>query len=332
MKKNILKLSIFLIIILSLTLASIVNGLQIKTNSTNTLKSTYQENEKSNDDGWYYLPSYQNYAPKGLPDFDQRGQKDWKSRFIIWSFCAPTSVSNIFWWFDSKHSDPNGYPGDGVDSYPLVRDLQSPGDAIPGPLSDDHNYNNVNSEITPAPKEKDSGELIDQVAWYVNQNNRQRKLRLNLWGGTQQKDLKSGVEQWIENAGLSDDYKVEEIKRPSFSYISEKLSENAGIVLLLRFIKPGVFPKLFPCFCGHYVSLAGVNQRDEYVAISDPYLNVMNPDPSPTDHNDASVVSHDIYKVESTPVGQWSASWQLPGYWFSGAFVTYALIITEVNY
>jgi hypothetical protein len=59
--------------------------------------------------GWYYLPAYPNYAPQGLPDFDQR-QDNWRSnegiwRFVggVWCFCGPTSLADIFWWFDSKH-------------------------------------------------------------------------------------------------------------------------------------------------------------------------------------------------------------------------------------
>ena len=82
---------------------------------------------------------------------------------------------------------------------------------------------------------------------------------------------------------------------------------------------------------GHYVSVAGVNQNDGYIALSDPYLNVQNPDPTPDEHRDAAVVSHDIYKIESTQPNVLKASWWCPGYGFTGGYVTYALVISEVN-
>ena len=44
---------------------------------------------------WYYLPSYPNYSPSGLPDFDQRQNSTWKRGFI-WSFCGPVALANIF--------------------------------------------------------------------------------------------------------------------------------------------------------------------------------------------------------------------------------------------
>ena len=312
-------------LVVSIFLFSSINA--IGTNLTNTNEET--NDIEVEDDGWYYLPAQPNYAPKGLPDFDQCSQDDWKSRGFIWSFCAPTSLADIFYWFDSKHSDPNGFPGDGFDNYSLVKNLNSTDTPNPGPLQDDHNFNNVNSNQTPSPYGQISGELIEQIAWYVNQNNRQGKLRFKFWGGTKQKDIFQGVNDWIRDAGLEDDYSVEQVQKPTFSYVCEKLKQDCGIVILFRFVKPAIFPRLFPVFCGHYVALAGVNQRDGYIAVSDPYLNVMNPEPTPQEHLNASVVSHDIYKVESLPHDQYHASWWAPGYWRFGGFVTYALIISE---
>ena len=73
-----------------------------------------------NNDDWYYLPGYPNYSPKGIPDFDQRQDSTWRTTFS-WAFCGPAALANIIWWFDSKNSDSNGYAGDGVDNYPLVK-------------------------------------------------------------------------------------------------------------------------------------------------------------------------------------------------------------------
>ena len=94
--------------------------------------------------GWYWKPSYPNYAPQGMPDFYQQ-QDRWKKispgpNGIIdspvsgddvyniaenciapgpdcylnstaagddveeWAFCGPVAVANCFWWFDSKYA------------------------------------------------------------------------------------------------------------------------------------------------------------------------------------------------------------------------------------
>jgi hypothetical protein len=52
------------------------------------------ENE-SGKDNWYWYPPYGNYASSGMPDFDQC-QDNWKNPSNgYWSFCGPTSLSNV---------------------------------------------------------------------------------------------------------------------------------------------------------------------------------------------------------------------------------------------
>ena len=98
-----------------------------------------------NNDDWFYYPSYENYSPNGMPDFDQRADNNWKDPMTNgYAFCGPTSVSNILWYIDSMYSDSNGTPGDGKDNFLMVKDFKAPSDPNPGPFSDDHNFNNVN--------------------------------------------------------------------------------------------------------------------------------------------------------------------------------------------
>ena len=78
-----------------------------------TIWSMYCDENNSyliNMDDWYFLPSYPNYSPNGLPDFDQRQDASWRTNFS-WSFCGPAALADILWWFDSKNSDPNGFAG-----------------------------------------------------------------------------------------------------------------------------------------------------------------------------------------------------------------------------
>jgi hypothetical protein len=290
-------------------------------------------------DGWYYLPAYPNYAPQGLPDFDQR-QDHWKAhqgiwRFVggLWSFCGPSSLAEIFWWFDSKHEDPNGYPGDGTSSYPLVEDLQALGIPTPGPSSDDHNFNNVNDVSTPWRDGRGAKELIEQLAWYCNSDFCRYPFIRGIFG-TYQNYLEDGAWQWICDAGLQDQYHLEAVYHPEFSMICNHIQQNDAVIVLFLFYRP--YASVFPTFrISHYCAIAGVNPEG-YIALSDPIQNIENPGPSPEEHNDAGVVSHDIYAINfSCPLPE-RASWWIPDY-FSvgplklGGIPTYALIISETT-
>jgi hypothetical protein len=285
---------------------------------------------------WYYLPSFPNYAPMGLPDFDQR-QDNWMSSegiwfFIrgVWSFCGPTSLADIFWWFDSKHENPQGSPGDGNDTYPLVRDYHAPGTPTPGPNTDDHNFNNANDPLTSWNHGRGGKELIENVAWYCN-TNLCRFLFIRGFSGTYPQFLELGAKQWIKDAGLQDRYHVETIWKPDFSVINKHLRDNDGIIVNLLFYNPKAI--VFHTLLGHYVAVARIN-TDGYIALSDPVQNKINPGPDPTAHNDAGVVSYDIYKVNFTSPYSDRASWWIedfydPGVVKFGGLAQYALIISE---
>jgi Dockerin type I domain/FlgD Ig-like domain len=49
---------------------------------------------------------------------------------IDWSFSGPVALANCFWWFDSKYADSTGYPGDGMDQFPLVQGYHENAKAI----------------------------------------------------------------------------------------------------------------------------------------------------------------------------------------------------------
>lgn len=289
------------------------------------------------DDGWYYLPAYPNYAPKGLPDFDQK-QDNWKARqgiwrFIggLWSFCAPTSLANIFWWFDSKHEAPLGYPGDGQDLYPLVRNVNTVGAPTPGPNFDDHNYNNVNDLESRWNHGRGDKEFIETLAWYCNTNFcRYPVIRGS--AGTLAKYLEEGARQWIKDAGLQDQYIVEGVWRPDFSLIVDKLHNNSGVIVNLLLYRPNAV--VIQTFLGHYVAVAGINPNGS-IALSDPFQNFANPTPTPTDHNDANIVSYDVYAVNFTSPFPDRASWWIPEYFDFGikrlgGIAHYAMFVTEI--
>jgi hypothetical protein len=300
-----------------------------------TSSSLVKKTNTSNDDGWYYLSAYPNYSPQGLPDFDQK-QDHWKAKgkwLVIgglWAFCAPSSVADILWWFDSKHENQSGYPGDGVDSYPLVRDMHAAGAPTPGPMSDDHNFNNVNSNQTTWKNGRGDKELIETVAWYCNTNFCRFYFFQGI-AGTFATFLENGTRQWIKDAGLENNYTVERIWSPSFQTIVDHIRHNDGVVLNLLLYNPrGIFIQKF---LGHYVAVAGINANGS-IALSDPYQNKANPTPTPTDHNNAGVVSYDIYPIQYDSPFPNESSWWIQQYFTVGNYSFgglphYAMIISE---
>ncbi|PNX52345.1 MAG: hypothetical protein BV458_10075 [Thermoplasmata archaeon M9B2D] len=290
-----------------------------------------------NDEGWYFLPAYPNYAPHGLPDFDQQ-QDNWKARqgiwrFVggLWSFCGPTCVADIFWWFDSKHEDPGGFPGDGVDAYPLVRDYTTVGSPTPGPTSDDHNFNNVNDILTPWKQGRGAKELIETIAWYCN-TNFCRYPFIRGFAGTFPEYLEEGVRQYIQDAGLQSHYSIEAVRKPTFSQIVEKLHNDSGIIINFLFYNSNAV--FFPTFLGHYVAVAGINPNG-FIALCDPFQNIANPYSTPLEHNNAGIVSYDIYPVNYSSPFPEKASWWIEQYFSFGpkklaGIAVYALILSEI--
>jgi len=283
--------------------------------------------KKNIEDDWYYLPSYSNYCPNGLPDFDQRQDDTWKSD-LTWSFCGPTALADIIWWFDSKHSDSNGKPGDGFDNYSLVKNYNPPGEPNPGPNFDDHNFNNINDLLTSWNSSPDNGELIEKLATYVDIY--WHKIPFLFVSGTDRFQMTYGAKNWIKDAGLEHKYKVENIFKPSFSLINNRLRKNNGIVLKLGYCisRIGIF---FPILFGHYVAVAGINSNG-FIAISDPEWDIKNPCNDTTLHNDASIVSHDEYQISyDTPFPSIS-SWWIPNFErHRRVIIMAAIIISEIE-
>jgi len=118
---------------------------------------------------------YANYAPAGMPDFDQK-QNNWINLTTgQWSFCGPVAVANCFWWLDSMYADPDGTPGDGADIFPLVQDYYA-SPIAPGPSTDDHSFNNV-------------GELVDRLASCMKTDAGH--------SGTSVSDMEKGIDDWL---------------------------------------------------------------------------------------------------------------------------------------
>jgi hypothetical protein len=234
MKSNNGKKAIISMLLLFVLLVSSAQALG-QPNLKKTLKSTEMRD-------WYWKQSYPNYAPQGLPDFDQK-QDRWKkispgpdgviNSTVVgddilntdenciapgpdcylnstpagddveeWVFCGPVAVANCLWWFDSKYSDPTGTPGDGEDQFSLVQDYGA---------GDDHSANN-----TPL--------LIENLA---------REMKTTEKGTTYINDMESAVVNWLNTTGLSDRFLVNTFDRPTFDYIESQVKQSQDVILLL---------------------------------------------------------------------------------------------------
>ncbi len=290
-----------------------------------------KSNTNSSSDDWYYLPAFPDYAPNGLPDFNQTQQDDWRDWGGKVNLCGAVSLADILWWFDSKREHQSGYAGDGNDSCSLVQDYHALGSPVPGPNSDDHNYNNVNDNQTPYLRFKRTGELIERIAWYTNRQKDMKILCKTLGSLTPffyAFTLLCGIKKWLFDCHLQKNFSVKPIFKPSFSTIITYLQNNAGIILGLSSVGNTLNNSSSSSYWGHFVAVAGINPLG-YIAFSDPIQDKMNPSSDPYEHNNASIVSHDIWQVNFTsPDPTRSSSWWLPDY-FGGALIIGALIISE---
>ena len=301
----------------------------------------------------YWKPSYDDYAPSGMPDFDQK-QDNWtKVQTGQFTFCGSVAVANCFWWFDSKYNVPPGPAGDGMDQFPLVRDYLDQNPPLVG--FDDHDPWNVNHINTPwgpavgappatpqpfvpghqAPGQVPSwGELVERLAWFLDTDG--IRTGYGAFSGTKVTQMEQGIDAWLQSehfqnqSTLADSLCEVTLKAPTFAKVESLVEKSEDVILLLGFWyeNPPGSGQWFRCG-GHYVTVAGVNSRDLQIAFSDPFFDnaeggnpgrVLNgsiithsPGHAANVHNDAGNVSHDIYPIVQ-PSPSPGGLWMLPTY------------------
>jgi serine protease len=241
----------------------------------------------------YYKESYIDYAPNGVPDFDQK-QAGWISPYTGgYSWCGPVALANCAWWFDSKF-EPNP-----IDPRPFYPPIHMPGTSdghalvqsyAPTAEWDDHDTNNVCPFI------------VDLKSLCTTDGP---------VPGTVIGDLRAGFDSLAKAAGLDTFYTSTLVPGPGYELIRDSVLASRNVILLFGFYEPG-----HSAGCarigGHYVTCAGVCTTSTDVCVSDPYFDKNENEPpagsshGPTVHNDAYYVSgphdthhHDRYHLES---------------------------------
>ncbi len=265
---------------------------------------------------WYKKPPYPDYAPSGMPDFDQK-QDGWFHPMVGWTWCGPVACANSMWWFDSQY-DPSNI----VTAY--------------GPW-DDHNVQNVDP-------------LVHDLAWHMDTDGIRTGI---IHTGTLWWDMFTGLQTYLVQQGVDDILEVHAMELPDFYWIEEEIYRCQDVVLLLEFWDDQTHEKWIydpGGEGGHYVTCAGVNSTTLELLIADPWhdaaeagwvpgdIPVPHPYPHGVDiHNDTQYVSHDAYTAAfNTAWGAWEllGYLQTPGYGFAPtwhAFITAAVVTSPIG-
>ena len=269
------------------------------------------------------------YAPSGVPDFDQR-QDNWgvgagpAAPGWRWTYCGPVAVANSIWWFDSKF-EPNPVPPPTInDGYPLVWSYRAD--------KDDHDPLNVDDPNTlPGP----NGEFVEDLAWRMDTDGRRTGAA---HFGTNVVTMHQAILKYLADHGLASAYDVTLMPQPGYDWVVGEVRRSEDVILLLGFWEERITGE-WVRIGGHFVTVPGVYPQQGQIAFSDPARDNaeaggpgrvlpgphMPPHPA-TLHNDAAFVSHDIWQIIATnsPGGAWGPA----GY---GDDLTFVLGFAEQN-
>ena len=251
----------------------------------------------------FVKPSFPDYTPNGMPDFDEK-QDNWGPGAGIFTWCCPVAVANSLWWLDSEYESimfANPIPPPAIsDHFPLV---------TPYGAWDDHDANNVFG-------------LVPNLAFCMDTDGMRTG---TVHSGTRWVDVAPGIQLYLVQQGVTAWFQVHSSDFPDFGWIDTQTEQCQDVELFLEFWQQNVpggpwtnttitNPSLE---FGHCVTTAGVEAAAAQLLISDPYFDVVTPGlPS---HNDAQFVSHDPYGVAQWmmgpgPYGPAQPIWELVNY------------------
>ena len=245
---------------------------------------------------WCVKDPFPDYAPSGVPDFDQHQNEQWGKPDPEWKWTwdGPVAWANSIWWMDSgleSYFNPFAVPPPTIsDSFPLIYS--------PDPAYDDHDGQNVPNVI---------GEL--SLLFYTDGD------PYCAWSGTRPMDMVGGLEWGLDQMGLGKwthdpadplmpYFVVGRREYPAFYEIVREVERCEDVVLLLGLYEenPVAPAGEYVRVGGHYVTVAAVNGAEKMLRICDPFLDIASPGAG--DHSDAAIVSHDPYQAKDIlPLG-----------------------------
>jgi len=227
--------------------------------------------------GWAALDGAVDFAPEGMPDFDQR-QPGWaspiedESRPRTWTHDGPVAGAAALWWLDSR-AEPRAFPPPAEsDGFGLV---------TPFGFWDDHATSNVRPLVEALARASDTNGAAGLTPPYY---------------GTCADDLEAALDAWLEAADVPGRYTVRRLQRPTTEQLAEAVRREQAVILLLGFWQPyrsGEWGRLG----GHYVGLQAADDHVDRVRLSDPFGDRGATAVPPELHNRAGIVVHEDYLV-----------------------------------
>ncbi len=229
--------------------------------------------------GWTEAASFTDYAPAGMPDFDQRKAR-WRSnredasRERTYTHDGPLAAAAALWWLDSKLEPGNSPP-------PTQRD----GAAIITALGDwdDHSPENIMPFVDALALAADTNGSAGATLPYY---------------GTCVDRLVQAIDAHLASVP-GPRYEARTLWWPSTDQLKARIDAGNPIFILL-----GLWQQYLPGagdwarIGGHYVTLQAVDTRLDLIKLADPFKNLETGDlGDPDSHDDAAIVSHDRYLV-----------------------------------
>lgn len=308
------------------------------------------KNSSTMDGGWYYLPSYYNYAPKGMPDFSQL-QRNWKTIYDNQFGSYGNGIGDSIAIGDDLQITPYGEPVDWENNPSGI--IIGPGpncDLETTPGGDDwagwtfcgstavancfywldSRYEDPRGEPGDGDNDfnlvQDYGAGDDHAVDNVPLLIEEIAVALNNTGLWNDEEILECFGDWFKDNSLGEFFNHHFYWYPTFEFVANQIQQ--GKAVLVRFYLYDKIAEEVNWIDAHWVSCAGVNIEDEKIAICDPSRDS---DYREDDHNDAQYVSHDIYNVElGSPHPDIESEWWLPGYpgyWIEYYVVVNALVI-----
>jgi|GEM_PF-5252486 len=278
--------------------------------------------------GWANSSAFPNYAPAGMPDFDQK-QAPWMTINAGGNGVIDSGIAGDDILVDPTPG-PNGIcvapgPNHILETPPFGDDTMefaycgpvsaanalwwldskfADHSGIPGDGNDTHSL--VKDMGVGDDHDSDNPPLlIGSMADYF---------QTNLIGDTDVNRMTLGLDQYLVDRGMDANYTVLERAWPLFEQVGFEQQNNSAVILFLGFYDDSG-NRLF----GHIVTVAGVEMGGFLISLSDPIYNIANPIADLFAYNNATNVSHDEYNAlpgAPHPVLPPNCFW-LPGY-FSG--------------
>jgi hypothetical protein len=235
----------------------------------------------------YVAPGFRDYAPNGMPDFDEK-QAGWgpAAGAGVYSWCCPAAVADSLWWLDSEFESVKfAYPV----PPPTISDHFALVTSYNLGVWDDHDPSNVFG-------------LANNLAFLMDTDG----IRTGTpHFGTYWKDVVPGIKAFLVQQGVAGLFDVQSQNFANFTWINNRVEAGQDVELFLEFWQqtgPGTWSNTTIKYvepslqAGHCVAVAGVNPLGSTALITDPYFDLVNSLP-PAAHNDASLVSDDPYPI-----------------------------------